>query len=265
MLLVAASKVGLKEQNDNERWLRFKLFTLLKIHFIEDSPVKVNLNKTNLNKALSTFGGIGLAIASVGFVAVAKADTVNARCSVYPKGEDRASWYGSCTFSQRQGYVGIQLQNGKRYDLSPTGQPNQFRDQNGRPAHREAGAGDQQIYRLSKESIYVSFDESSSGDALVPGTNYNATGNIPCSMGGGQPTTSCRFGVVRKGNGNGAVTVTKPDNRTRTIFFENGKATGYDQSQADSGKFSAQKQADLNIVYIGQERYEIPDAVIYGG
>ncbi|MGB8700867.1 MAG: hypothetical protein WCD18_15745 [Thermosynechococcaceae cyanobacterium] len=118
-------------------------------------------------------------------------------------------------------------------------------------------------YRL--EMIVSGTGSSGGGDAVVPGTNYNATGNIPCSMGGGQPTTSCRFGVVRKGNGNGTVTVKKPDGRTRTIFFENGKATGYDQSQADPGEFSANKQSDLNIIHIGQERYEIPDAVIFGG
>jgi hypothetical protein len=117
-------------------------------------------------------------------------------------------------------------------------------------------------YRL--EMIVSGTGSSDGGDALVPGTNYNATGNIPCSIGGGQPTTSCRFGVVRKGNGTGTVTVTKPDGRTRTIFFENGAATGYDQSQADPSKFSASKQSDLNIIRIGQEGYEIPDAVIFG-
>jgi hypothetical protein len=118
-------------------------------------------------------------------------------------------------------------------------------------------------YRL--EMIVSETGSSGGGDALVPGTNYNATGNIPCSMGGEQPTTSCSFGVIRNGNGNGTVTVTKPDGRTRTIFFENGKATGYDQSQADPGRFSASKQSDLNIIRIDQERYEIPDGVIFGG
>jgi len=103
------------------------------------------------------------AIAAMSMTGVAKADTANASCIVYPKGDDRASWSGTCTFSQRQGFVGIQLQNGKRYDLSPTGQPNKFRDQDGRPAHRETGAGDQHIYRLSKESIYVTFDQGVSG------------------------------------------------------------------------------------------------------
>lgn len=102
-------------------------------------------------------------------------------------------------------------------------------------------------------------------DATVPGTNYHATGNVPCSMGNGQPTQSCAFGVIRKGNGSGMVTVKKPDGRTRTIFFQNGQATGYDQSQADRASFRSSKQGDLTIVRIGSERYEIPDAVIYGG
>jgi hypothetical protein len=104
-----------------------------------------------------------------------------------------------------------------------------------------------------------------STDAKVPGTDYHATGNIPCTMGGGQPTGSCPFGVKREGGGTGMVTVTKPDGRTRTIFFDKGKATGYDQSQADTGKFKAEKQGDLYIIHIGPERYEIFEAVIFGG
>jgi hypothetical protein len=104
-----------------------------------------------------------------------------------------------------------------------------------------------------------------SGDAKVAGTDYNATGNIPCSMGGGQGAGSCPFGVEREGGGSGMVTVTKSDGRTRVIFFENGAATGYDMSQADPGEFRAEKQADMNTIFIGDERYEIPDAVIFGG
>lgn len=104
-----------------------------------------------------------------------------------------------------------------------------------------------------------------SHDAKVPGTDFHATGNIPCSMGKGQPTGSCAFGVKREGNGNAMVTVTKVDGSQRVIFFEEGRAIGYDQSQADSGRFKAKKEADLNIIHIGEERYEIPDAVPEGG
>lgn len=102
-------------------------------------------------------------------------------------------------------------------------------------------------------------------DAKVAGTPYHATGQVPCAMAAGQPAGSCRFGVVREGGGTGTVTVTKPDGRTRSIFFEKGKAVSADTSQADRGEFSASKQGDLNVIRIGTERYEIPDAVIFGG
>ncbi len=103
------------------------------------------------------------------------------------------------------------------------------------------------------------------GDAKVPGTNYHATGDIPCSMGAGQPSGSCPFGVSREGSGNGMVTVTKPDGRKRVIFFEKGRATGYDSSQADPGEFRSSHEGDLTTVRIGNERYEIADALINGG
>jgi hypothetical protein len=107
--------------------------------------------------------------------------------------------------------------------------------------------------------------QAPSHDAKVPGTGFHATGNIPCSMGKGQPTGSCAFGVKREGTGNASVTVTKSRGRRRVIFFEKGRAIGYDQSQADTETFKAEKEADLHIIHIGDERYEIPDAVVQGG
>jgi len=104
-----------------------------------------------------------------------------------------------------------------------------------------------------------------SNDATVPGTAYNATGSVPCAMGGGRPTGACPFGVVRKPNGSAVVTVTKPDGRPRSIFFEKSSATGCDSSPAEAAAFSAVSESDLTIVHIGEERYEIPDAVIDGG
>lgn len=103
---------------------------------------------------------VTVAIASVGMTAIAKADTVTARCDVYPKGEDRATSSALCTFSQRQGVVGIQLKNGQRYDLVPVGNdPGNYRDQKGRAAYRQSGLGERgQIFRLATESIYVYWD-----------------------------------------------------------------------------------------------------------
>jgi hypothetical protein len=61
------------------------------------------------------------------------------------------------------------------------------------------------------------------------------------------------------------VAVSKPEGRPRTIFFEKGKADGYDRSQADTGKFKAESQGDLNFIDIGPEGCGIPDAMIFGG
>ena len=53
--------------------------------------------------------------------------------------------------------------------------------------------------------------------------------------------------------------------KTRRVAAEIREATGADVSQADPGEFSASKESDLSIIRIGEERYEIPDGVIYGG
>jgi hypothetical protein len=77
---------------------------------------------------------------------------------------------------------------------------------------------------------------------------------------------SCRFGVVRKGQGNGTLTVFWPDGGNRVIFFERGVPASFDQSQADGNvPIKVDRNADLFIVSIGQQRFEIPEAVITGG
>lgn len=102
-------------------------------------------------------------------------------------------------------------------------------------------------------------------DATVGSTNFNATGKIPCSSGESEPNENCDFGVIREGNGSGKVIITRMDGVTRTIYFKNGEATGYSGTDEDQEKFEASKNADLYIINIGNERYQIPEAVIYGG
>jgi hypothetical protein len=95
---------------------------------------------------------------------------------------------------------------------------------------------------------------------------FNATGKIPCAQAPGQPMGQCDFGVARAGSGTAVVSVTMPDGRKRMIMFQKGKAISADLSQADGNmKFSASKQADLFKIQAGNERYEIPEAVISGG
>ena len=116
-------------------------------------------------KLKNTLLAVTIIITSLGITEPVKADTVKARCDVYPKGEDTATSSGLCTFSQRQGAVGIQLENGQRYDLRPVGnRPGNYVDQNGRAAYRQSGLGRRgQIYRLSDQSIYVYWDTAPYG------------------------------------------------------------------------------------------------------
>ncbi|WP_225852647.1 hypothetical protein, partial [Haemophilus parainfluenzae] len=103
---------------------------------------------------------------------------------------------------------------------------------------------------------------AAANDAKVPGTEYNATGSIPCTMSANAPQGSCPFGVVRQGNGTGIVDITRPDGVTLSIFFEQGRAV---KAQGSNGAFSSRKQGDDSIVTIGAETYTIPEAVIFGG
>ena len=119
-------------------------------------------------------------------------------------------------------------------------------------------------YRLEVSITAGDKQSSGGGDAMVAGTDYNATGMVPCAQAKGQPMGQCPFGVVREGNGTATVVITRPDGRTRAIFFEAGKAVRSDVSEADGGPFSAERESDLNIVRVGDERYEIPDVVVLG-
>jgi len=94
---------------------------------------------------------------------------------------------------------------------------------------------------------------------------FDARGPLPCAQYVGQTMGVCQFGVARAGGGYATVVVTKPDGRTRAIFFRMGKPIGADTSEADPGEFGARREGDLNSIRIGNERYEIPDAVVLGG
>jgi hypothetical protein len=96
--------------------------------------------------------------------------------------------------------------------------------------------------------------------------DFDATGQVPCAFHVGQKMTQCDFGVARAGGGYATVVITNPDGPTRAIFFRNGIPIGADTSEADGyGEFRVEKESDLNLIRIGDERYEIPDAIILGG
>lgn len=100
-----------------------------------------------------------VALLWMGSPAAVRADTVSARCDIYPRGSDKVSKVVACTFSQRQGYVTIDRADGVRHELSPQRTAGNYIDEDGRKAVRSKGLGSQgQIYRLARETIYVHWD-----------------------------------------------------------------------------------------------------------
>ncbi|MCK2182794.1 SH3 domain-containing protein [Halomonas getboli] len=95
--------------------------------------------------------------------------------------------------------------------------------------------------------------------------DFDATGSVPCAMTPSQPMSRCEFGVARSGGGYATVVIAKPDGRSRTVYFRLGRAIGAGTSEADPGEFRASHAGDLHTIRVGDERYEIPDAVVLGG
>ena len=101
-----------------------------------------------------------------------------------------------------------------------------------------------------------------SHDALVKGTNYNATAEVPCITSAGAAKGRCKAGVMRMSGGEATVELQTPDGGQRHIYFKNGRP---DSSDANA-PMKATRQGDTNIIRIGTvEVYEIPDAFVVGG
>lgn len=186
---------------------------------------------------------------------VAQADSAAARCDLYKKGEDQAYASVHCTFSQRQGAVGIQITDGRRYDLTPTGdQPGNYIDADGHPAYRDSGLGDQGvIFRLSDESIFVYWHSA------VRESEYDATADFRCTRTSGE-YAYCSAGILRMDDGQASIIITDPDGDEFTVNF----MTDYVNSAGH--EVDAKLTGDTWTIVVDQDvTYTIPVAAIEGG
>ncbi|WP_146030523.1 hypothetical protein [Pseudovibrio exalbescens] len=104
-------------------------------------------------------------------------------------------------------------------------------------------------------------------DAYVPNTLFHATGILRCRLGNTTKTDACPFGVIRRGGGTATVVVTKPDLKTRGLYFENGEFTRGDAFDPinDGEEQSAVRNGDETTVRLGLDQFFVPDVVLYGG
>ncbi len=212
----------------------------------------------------------GAFLVSLAVPILAMADSTDARCDIYPAGSDHASKMISCTFGQRQGYVTITREDGVTHDLSPVGDtPGNFRDQEGRPAYRQSGLGDQGlIFRFEDESVYVYWNTASlepqadedNWTAPFTTNDYDATTRLRCRAAGDSEFGSCPAGILRMEDGQASIVVQNQLGEQFTINF----ITGY--VNATNREVEAKLEGDTSTVTVDNgEVYEVPLAAIEGG
>ena len=108
-------------------------------------------------------------------------------------------------------------------------------------------------------------------DALVPGTDYNATTILSCGFDGAPPAQKCDAGIKRNWGdtpGEHLIEVMKPDGMKRALFFRGTEPYGADSAEADGSAgwdFKWTRKGDETTVSFGPETYVIVDAMITGG
>jgi hypothetical protein len=197
------------------------------------------------------------------------ADSTEARCDIYPAGQDHTDVIIPCRFSQRQGYITIARSDGVTHDLTPVGDaPGNFVDQYGQKVYRQSGLGDQgQIFRLPEESVFVYWstaalnpDDSDNPTAPFSTRDYDATTILRCRASADAEPTNCPAGILRMDGGQASVVVLSPANEQFTINFMS------DYVNAANRDVDARLEGDTWIVTINDsEIYEVPLAAIEGG
>ena len=203
-------------------------------------------------------------------VTQAKADSMESRCDIYPRGEDHATQSAPCVFSQRQGHIRIMRKDGVVYDLIPDDDVvGNYRNQNGEAVYRQSGLGrDGLIFRMPSESVYVywqpaSTDNAGSEDnptAPYSTRDYDATTLLPCRMRGNNDFQSCPAGILRMENREASIVVTSPGGEEFTFnFLQSGvNATGR--------TVKAELREDTwSVTVDNKEEYKVPLAAIEGG
>ena len=226
--------------------------------------------KTTKVETITVIAVLSITIAlSFILTAPAAADSTEARCDLYPTGEDQAETVVPCTFSQRQGYVTIVREDGVTHDLQPVGDtPSNFRDQNGNAVYRQSGLGDQgQIFRFPDETIYLYWStaglESGEGDgATSPFSteDYDATTQLRCRAVGEETFDFCPAGILRMGGGEASIVVQNQAGEQFTINFLT------DYINATNREAEATLEGDTwSVIINGVEEYQVPLAAIEGG
>lgn len=102
-----------------------------------------------------------------------------------------------------------------------------------------------------------------SQDAKIAGTPFHASASVSCQPPGTEPGGACQAFVIRRGtNGTATVEVHGANGLLRRILFVEGIPVASDSWE----DLKSTRKGELSTVRIGtDERFEIPDALLFGG
>jgi len=102
------------------------------------------------------------AIVSLTPYAPAIADSAEAMCEVRKDGDTKHGASGPCSFSQRQGYIDLDLRNGDTYSLAPGKNAGHYKDQKGNKVVRTVSGGTEVFKWEGGKKVTVTFVSSPS-------------------------------------------------------------------------------------------------------
>jgi hypothetical protein len=158
-------------------------------------------------KASSAIAISLLALGVASYAQRAQADTTDANCEVRKDGEKMKGKSGPCMFGQRQGYIDVDLKNGDRFSLKPTGSANHYKDQKGiKVVRTHAGGNTQEFKWEGGKKLIVTFSSSSYGhdnSGYGNGNSGNGDYSINRMSNGGFEVVWTKHGCIATFNARG--------------------------------------------------------------
>jgi hypothetical protein len=111
-------------------------------------------------KTCSFVSAAVLALLLSGRGAPVAADTADANCEVLEEGGTRKGASIPCMFSQRQGYISLDLRNGETYSLAPTDRHGEYQDQGGHKVVRTATGNSEEFKWEGGKKILLTYSGS---------------------------------------------------------------------------------------------------------
>jgi hypothetical protein len=97
------------------------------------------------------------------------ADSSTATCKVSKDGDTWQGASGPCTFSQRQGYIDLNLRNGDTYSLTPGSKADHYKDERGNKVVRTRAGGNTEEFKWEGgRKVTVTFASNSGTKHSAP-------------------------------------------------------------------------------------------------